>query len=873
MQGFDVLWVPGTDHAGIATQTVVERFLMQSEGKRRTDYTREQFLDKVWQWKSKYEQNILGQLKKLGSSCDWSRLAFTMDPPRSAAVTTMFKKLYDEGLIYQDNYLVNWDPITQTALADDEVEHEEKNGFLWHIRYPLENSAHSIIVATTRPETMLGDVAVAVSKDDPRYQDLIGKNVILPITGRIIPIIADMMVKPEFGTGAVKITPAHDPNDYDVGRRHNLPMINLMNPDGTMNGAAGQFEGLQMSIARVKVVEKLQELKLIEKIEPHINHVGISYRSKAVIEPYLSKQWFMRLSAFKGYLKQVVESDAITLLPKNQFEPTYNHWVENLRDWCISRQLWWGHRIPIWYKKSDKSQMICYIGEGSPPEIAGHESEWIQDEDVLDTWFSSALWPFSTMGWPEKTADMAKFYPNSLLITGHDILFFWVTRMLVMGKCALDTLPFPKTFLHGLIFGKSYWRSDITGNIHYISGEEKKRYDLGEKVPGDVHSRWEKMSKSKGNVVDPLDLMHDYGTDAVRLTLAAITTTARQIDLDLRKFEEFRNFTNKIWNGARFVFLNISDLTADELATGIDIQMLKLEDHWILSRLNARAKSMSESLEKCAFDDAAASAYQFFWDEFCAYYVEIAKPELFGKSGTPAERKNKQKLLTILLSNAMRLLHPFAPFITEEISEQLSAQFAEIKPNKEADSWTSDLITALSAAACAVAPYPTAQNGELLAGAEIDFAFMEKVVHAVRNLHASMKLHPGAPSDLYIASDESGAQMAEIKKNEALLRALVKLRTISYLATGSELPAGAIGMVQNIRLIVPLPEEMKEQERERLAKEEEKLTLWVTKTRLQLENEEFTSGAPAEVVRKMREKLTQQEEQLSLLIKKRSELS
>ncbi|MDE3047713.1 MAG: valine--tRNA ligase, partial [Verrucomicrobiota bacterium] len=475
MLGFEVLWVPGTDHAGIATQTVVERKLYKKTGKRRKDFDREEFLSYVWDWKEECEEQIIGQIKKLGCSCDWSRLRFTMDEGCNRAVRTVFKKMFDEGLIYRGDYLVNWDPVTQTALSDDEVEHEEQDSFLWHIRYPIVGGGH-VVVATTRPETMLGDTAVAVHPKDERYARFIGKTIELPLTGRTIPIIGDAFVDPSFGSGVVKITPAHDFNDFEVARRNDLPMINIMTPDGKV--LISGYAGMTMEEARKAVLRDLGEQVL--KKEPHKLRVGVSYRSKAIIQPYLSKQWFIHMGPFKAKLISAVKQGRVRLIPPH-WEQTYFHWIENLRDWCISRQLWWGHRIPIWHKGEE---MICYDGEGSPPGI---DASWTQDPDVLDTWFSSALWPFSTMGFPEKTDELKKFYPTSVLVTGHDILFFWVARMIMMGEYVMHEVPFHETFLHGLIYGKSYWRESAHG-IAYVGPEEKRKYDLGEPCPKDVES-------------------------------------------------------------------------------------------------------------------------------------------------------------------------------------------------------------------------------------------------------------------------------------------------------------------------------------------------------------------------------------------------
>lgn len=476
MSDMEVLWAPGSDHAGIATQTVVERELIKKTGKRRTDFTREEFLAHVWTWKEKSEQEIINQLKKLGCSCDWSCWAFTMDERRSKAVKTVFKKMFDDGLIYRGNYLVNWDPVAETALADDEVEYEEREGFLYYIKYYIVDSNKYLIVATTRPETLLGDTAVAVSPCDPRYQEYIGGSVIVPLVNRIVPIIGDALVDPTFGTGVVKVTPAHDFNDYTMAERHHLTLINIMTSKGYINEAGGLFEGLSMEEARKAVVKQLRQSGLFDKKEPYTRRVGVSYRSKAVIEPYLSKQWFIRLSSFKKKLIDRVQLKEVRFIP-DSFKATYFHWIDHLRDWCVSRQLWWGHRIPIWYRVDDPSEMICYAGEALPPEVVENPNDWVQENDVLDTWFSSALWPFALFGWPDPGFE--KFYPTSVLITGHDILFFWVARMMMMGEYLFQTPPFSEVFLHGLIFGKSYWRRREDGSISYLSSEERAQYELG----------------------------------------------------------------------------------------------------------------------------------------------------------------------------------------------------------------------------------------------------------------------------------------------------------------------------------------------------------------------------------------------------------
>jgi valyl-tRNA synthetase len=861
MLGFEVLWVPGTDHAGIATQTVVERQLIASTGKRRKEFFREEFLDHVWSWKNKSETQILSQLKKLGCSCDWSRLAFTMDAQRNLAVTSAFKKLFDANLIYRGDYLVHWDPVTQTALADDEVEYEEQEGFLWYFSYPLEKAEGSIVVATTRPETMLGDTAVAVSFGDPRYEGWIGKRVVQPLMNRSIPIIADRAVDPAFGTGAVKITPAHDHTDYAIGLAHGLPMINLLTPDGRMNENAGAFAGLSKEEARSAVIEAMKEKGLLVKIEKHKLRVGISYRSKAVIEPYLSKQWFVRMEQFKPLLREVVETKKVRLIPPH-WESTYFHWIDHLRDWCISRQLWWGHRIPIWYRKDNPTEMLCSGTLQPPPEVASNPDAYVQDEDVLDTWFSSALWPFSTLGWPHQTPELNKFYPNSTLITGHDILFFWVARMILMGEIALEHPPFPETFLHGLIYGKSYWRMTKEGSAAYVSSQEKAAFDIGKPLPSDVHSKWEKMSKSKGNIIDPLEMIAIYGADAMRMGLCASATHARQIDLDRRRFEEFKNFANKLWNGARFVFLNIETLSQETLSQGLDETTLKLEDRWILSLLDRTIEETNRHLADYAFDKAATVAYDFFWKEFCAYYVELVKPVLFGKTGDPKELQTKQILLCIVLMSSLRLMHPMAPFVTEELFAKFKAQFPTVREKQNIDPYTRDLLKALASKACIVAPYPLSSRPRALA-IEETFAFVDEVVHALRHIRAEMQLPPGTATDLYVVAPPGDRAAELIRDHSGIVYALVKLRSIHFVEQDPQTAFSASALVASLKLVIPLPEELKEKEKIRLTKDKDKYIQEQNRLRTQLSNADFVERAPAELVDKLRLSLIQAEKELA----------
>lgn len=879
MSGFEALWVPGTDHAGIATQTVVERHLIKTIGKKRKDFSREDFLNHVWKWKEENAGQIISQLKRIGASCDWSRQRFTMDEGNNASVRAMFKKLYDENLIYRGDYLVNWDPVTQTALADDEVEYEEKQSFLWHFKYPLEDGSGFIHIATTRPETMLGDTAIAVSPRDERYKHLIGTHVRLPLMDRLIPIIADHHVDPEFGTGMVKVTPAHDPNDYQMGLAHKLPFINIMTPDGKINENGGKFQGLTMEDARKAVIEEMKMLGLVEKIEPHINRVGVSYRSKAIIEPYMSKQWFVRMDGFGSKMRALVQNEKVEIIPKN-WENTYYHWIDNLRDWCISRQLWWGHRIPIWYKKNDPETMICYAGEGQPPEVQANPDLWTQDEDVLDTWFSSALWPFATLGWPSQTPELEKFYPNSVLVTGHDILFFWVARMLMMGEYAMGKPPFPQVFLHGLIYGKSYWRENPEGGITYLNEKERHDYDLGKPLPKDVLSKWEKMSKSKGNIIDPLEIIEEYGTDAMRMALCSSATQAREIDLDRRRFEEFKNFANKMWNGARFVFMNLEGdekqgttaLTAEEFAQGLDETLLTLEDRWILSVLNRTVREVHSNLDTYSFDQAAANAYDFFWKEFCAYYLEISKPVLFGKAGTPTERKNKQKLLAIILCQSLRLLHPMTPFITEELFQLLKERLP-VSVLGNVDPYTAEALQALECEACIIAPYPQViREADINPQIEKTFHLVGELVYTIRNIRGEMKLPPNATTDVHIVGSDNDPAFKIAKDGLPIITALVRTNILKTHTAEPQLGMASASLVHGLKVIIPIPQELLQQEQGRLSKEKERLQLSLEKLQAQLSNEEFVSRAPPHLIEKQRTLLSQTEKELELVVTKLKDL-
>jgi valyl-tRNA synthetase len=854
MSGLEALWIPGTDHAGIATQTVVEKHLIATQGKKRFDFPRDKFLEKMWEWKEDKQFKILNQIEKLGCSCDWERLRFTMDDTSSDAVNAMFKKMYDQGVIYQGDYLVNWDPVTQTALADDEVEHEEMDSFLWYFKYPIKDSDEFIVIATTRPETMLGDVAIAANGNDPRFKSLIGKTVILPIVNREIPIISDSYVDPDFGSGLVKITPAHDFNDYEIGNRHNLQIINIMTPDGCIVDDIKEFSGLKMLEAREAVVAKMQKLNLVDKIEPHNLRVGVSYRSKAIIEPFLSKQWFIKMSPFKEKLINAVKDNKVNIIPPS-WKKTYFYWIENIRDWCISRQLWWGHRIPIWYNKEDPSKKICYIGKDLPEEVLKNPDDWYQDEDVLDTWFSSALWPFSTLGWPNKDSkDYEKFYPTSVLVTGHDILFFWVARMIMMGEYATDKNPFEKVFLHGLIYAKSYWRKDADGTITYCSNDERQKFDLHESpIPKDVFSKWEKMSKSKGNVIDPIEIIEKYGSDALRIALCSSVTNLPQIDLDRRKFEEYKNFANKLWNASKFIFMNTSDLNAQDLTNGLDLEILTLEDRWILSLLNKLNLNIEKHLEDYSFDKLASVIYKFFWDEFCAYYLEFVKPYMFKKIGDEKILKNKKIILLIVLANSIRALHPITPFITEEIFSKLKDLFniddlEKLNPSSNIDFYTQDFLKTILSKACIVAPYPKVINEkDISEEIEQEFEIVEKVIKAIRNIKQEIKLSHKEEIDIYF--DVNDADKKVIEKNITLIKTLVKIKNVHFNEEHPKMSATAV--IEQIKMFIPLPQDLLEKEKERLLKEKEKALKQKELFENKLKNKSFTENAPKEIVEKM----------------------
>ncbi|MEQ8819400.1 MAG: valine--tRNA ligase [Sumerlaeia bacterium] len=875
MAGFNTLWVPGTDHAGIATQNVVVKKLL-AEGKRRQDMGREAFLEEVWTWKEEHGSRIVEQLKSLGCSCDWSREAFTLDEDRARAVRECFKALYDRGLIYRGEYLVNWDPVDLTAVSDDEVENEPETGHLWHMRYPLEDGSGHVTVATTRPETMLGDTAVAVNPTDERYTHLIGKNVRLPFVDRLIPVIADDFVKKDFGSGCVKITPAHDPNDFLCGQRHDLPMITVLTEDAHVNEHGGPYQGLDRYAAREKIVADLKELGLLERIEEHEHVVPRGYRSKSVIEPRLSKQWFVKIGPLAEKALAAVNNGDIRILPGSPYKDIYNNWMTNVRDWCISRQLWWGHRIPIWYRKDDPETIVCYGGEGLPPEVEADPDGWVQDPDVLDTWFSSALWPFSTLGWPGETKDMAKYYPTSVLVTGHDILFFWVARMIMFGVELTGKVPFKDVYLHGLVFGKTYYERK-GADLHIIPPAISRAYDLGEKdVPKNVESKWEKMSKSKGNVIDPLQVIDDYGTDALRLTVAAYAALGRNIDLDWRRFESYRNFVNKLWNASRFVMMVTEPLTPEQYRAGLKRETLEAEDRWILTRLTETIEEATRCLDHYEFDKYAAALYDFTWNEYCAWYVEMAKRRAYSDAteGAAAESATAARVVLVtVLENLCRLLHPVMPFVTEEIWHILRERLADGKPGvagearPPAPGAMAAFADGFAAPSLCVAPWPAADASakDVEACATVDL--WREVIGAVRNIRGEMKV----PVEMKVAVTVQHADAAALAKLEPAKPIIEALASAEGVTLGAAQVGGGLASTYvsgDLTVLVPLPADLVEQERARLEKELAFTEKGIDAGHKKLSNESFVSRAPEAVVAKEREKLDKLEADAAALREK-----
>ena len=803
MRGSEVLWQPGTDHAGIATQNVVEKQLA-AENRDRHDLGREGFVERVWQWREESGGQIINQLKRLGASCDWQRERFTMDEGLSRAVREVFVTLYEEGLIYRDNRLINWCPRCHTALSDLEVEHEDQKGHLWHLRYPVKDSDRMLVVATTRPETMLGDTAVAVHPEDERYADLIGKSVLLPLTDREIPIIADEYVDKEFGSGAVKITPAHDFNDFEIGKRHDLEFINIFDESGVVNDNGGAYQGLERSDARQRVLADLEAAGLLERTEEHLNAVGECYRCKTVIEPYMSLQWYVKVEPLAKEAIAAVESGRTRIIPQ-QWEKTYYEWMYNIRDWCISRQIWWGHRIPAWFC-ADCDQVTV---SREDPTVCSHcgGSQLNQETDVLDTWFSSALWPFSTMGWPDKTATLEKFYPTSCLVTGFDILFFWVARMMMMGLKFMGEVPFKEVYIHALV-------RDASG---------------------------QKMSKSKGNVIDPLTVIDEYGTDSFRFTLAAFAAQGRDIKLSVERIAGYRNFVNKLWNASRFALMNLEDY--DPAAVDLATTELSLADQWILTRLGQVTAETEQALTDYKFNDAAGALYAFTWHEFCDWYIELSKDALYGDD--QKRRQIAQAVLFTVLEQLLRLLHPFMPFVTEEIWQVLPGE----RP-------TSSIM---------LAPYGAVSDLPAHPRGAVKMELIMEVIKGIRNIRGEMNVAPGKQiaAILDCKSDEAEAVLAE---GEGYIRALARLNELQFGVAVARPEQAATQVAGEVEILLPLADLINlEEEKKRLQKEIAKVEKDVAMFSKKLENEAFLAKAPPEVLEKNRNKLQEAREKLAIL--------
>jgi len=805
MQGADALWMPGTDHAGIATQNVVERMLAQ-EGRDRHQVGREAFITRVWQWKEESGGTIIKQLKRLGCSCDWSRERFTMDTGLSQAVREVFVRLYEEGLIYKGDYIINWCPRCQTALADLEVEHEPQDGYLYYIKYPFDDREGAITVATTRPETLLGDTAVAVNPDDPRYQAYHGATLRLPVLGRKIPLITDPHVAPEFGTGALKVTPAHDFHDFEIAQRRNLPAVKALDEEGIMTEAAGKYQGLDRFACREQILKDLKKDHLLEKMERYSHAVGHCYRCRSIVEPMISKQWFVAVKALAEPAMAAVQEGRIKLIPET-WEKSFFDWMTNIRDWCISRQIWWGHRIPAWICQECGEEIVSREDPSACP-VCG-VADLVQETDVLDTWFSSALWPFSTLGWPEETPELRLFYPTSVLVTAFDILFFWVARMMMMGIHTMGDVPFREVYIHALV-------RDPEG---------------------------QKMSKSKGNIIDPLDLMDQYGTDAFRFSLAAFAAMGRDIRLSEERIVGYRNFVNKVWNASRFTLMNLGDFDPSRE----DTLPLTVVESWIMNRLQQIITQTSQHLENYSFDQAAHVLYQFTWHEFCDWYLEFIKPAL-GNSASPEVRHHAQRVLLDILGNILRLLHPFMPFITEEIWHKLPRVNGSIM----------------------VAPYPAADPALANPAAEAEMALVMDSIVAIRNMRAEMNVAPASQVNILVMSQESRL-LDILKRHRQSLQLLARVQDLQFQPEGGPPAAAAKAVILfpeggSVDLVMPLTGviDFKEEER-RLNREMDKLSRELAQAQKKLANEDFLSKAPTDVVEREKERLEALTEKLGKL--------
>ena len=804
MQGFNVLWMPGTDHAGIATQNVVEKGLAK-EGLTRHSLGREKFIERVWHWREQYGGLIIKQLKRLGASCDWDRERFTMDDGLSRAVRTVFVRLYQEGLIYRGNYIINWCPRCQTALSDLEVAHEDHNGHLYHIRYPFEHGRGGVVVATTRPETMLGDTAVAVNPNDERYRSLKGKTVMLPLMNRAIPIIHEAYVDMAFGTGALKITPAHDPHDFEIGVRHNLDAINVIGSDGRMNEEAGRFQGQDRFEARESVVESLKEEGLLEKIEPYQHSVGHCYRCRTTVEPYLSKQWFVKIKPLAEKAITAVQTGATRIVP-DVWTNTFFEWMNNIKDWCISRQIWWGHRIPAWTCEACGEIIVAMETPAACPHC--QNNALAQETDVLDTWFSSALWPFSTMGWPDDTHALKAFYPTSVLVTGFDILFFWVARMMMMGLHFMNDVPFKDVYIHALV-------RDAEGK---------------------------KMSKSKGNVIDPLYVIDEFGTDAFRFTLAAFAAQGRDIKLSEDRIEGYRHFVNKLWNASRFSLMHLKDFHPDSFQ--LDAERLSLADRWMLSRASGVVETVTRTLEEYKFNEAASALYQCVWHEFCDWYLEIIKPVLYAPSsegaseeagkrvGSVGDHETTRFVLWTILNETLRLLHPFTPFVTEEIWDKLPGTSGSVMK----------------------APWPIGSPERHDPDAESTMNLVMGVTSAVRNIRGEMNVPPSLRVAATVHSSDKKVRQT-LDEHGHIIVNLAKLRSLTVTPPGDRPASSATAVFGESTIFVSLKDVIDfAAEQRRLNKELSKIDKELDGVGKKLRNEDFLNKAPEEVVKGVREK-------------------
>ena len=801
MQGFNTLWMPGMDHAGIATQNVVEQELAK-EGLSRHDLGRDKFIARVWKWKEKYGGVIINQLKRLGCSCDWERERFTMDEGLSQAVREVFVRLYNDGLIYQGDYIVNWCPRCHTAISDLEVEFKQDASFLWNIRYPFAEGHGEIIVATTRPETMLGDTAVAVNPQDKRYKDKVGRYVILPLVNKKIPIIADEYVTMDFGSGAVKITPGSDPNDFAMAQRHNLEIITIMDGKGIINENGGIYKGQDRYEARKSVITDLEKGKYLVSTEPYTHSVGQCYRCKTDIEPMVSKQWFVKIKPLAKQAIAAVVKGKTKIIP-NTWEATYFEWMNNIRDWCISRQLWWGHRIPVWYCDNCGKIIVTTNDPDKCPDCGGGSLR--QDEDVLDTWFSSALWPFSTLGWPAKTPALKTFYPTTLLVTGFDILFFWVARMMMMGLYVMKEVPFKDVYLHALV-----------------------RDEKGEK-----------MSKSSGNIIDPLVMIEKYGTDAFRFTLAAYTAQGRDVRMSPERIEGYKFFVNKIWNAARLTFANLEDYDEKNVVTGTE----SLPDKWIKAKLNNAIEEVTESLDEYRFNDAAAVIYRFIWHEFCDWYLELSKPALYGKADSP-QRQVAQRTLHDVFKATLKLLHPFMPFITEELWQKMI------------ESAENSIM---------ISQFPAPNKAWKDEKAEKEMQLLMDIITSIRNIRGEMQIPPSRKLQVLI-SENDGHVINTIKNGKDYIINMANLETLRVEADLVEPKGVATGVVGSTRIFVPLAGIVDTTgEKARLQKEITKIEKDLQQCSKKLANRDFLEKAAEAVIKKEEEKLKEFKERHAAL--------